>query len=275
MLDRLAELVVKPVDGSGGKGIVIGPRATPEELDALRRRVLDDPRGWIAQPLVQLSTVPTLIDDGLEPRHVDLRPFAVNRRRRHLGAARRADPGRPARGRAGGEQQPGRRQQGHLGAQPAVHRPPVTAEPEPAEAERGAAETEVDGHPIRSPASQPPAAPPAPRRAAPRAADGVRGAVGLMPNGRRSPSVSRSSSNSGAPVNGSTRSQQSSSSSSPAERRSREVRMLSRIAESMFWIGRYVERADDTARLLQTHLRLLVEDTSRPPRSTPAATCWP
>ena len=70
--------MVKPVDGSGGKGIVIGPRATREELDALRKRVTDDPRGWIAQPVVQLSTVPTLIDDGLQPRHVDLRPFAVN-----------------------------------------------------------------------------------------------------------------------------------------------------------------------------------------------------
>jgi uncharacterized circularly permuted ATP-grasp superfamily protein len=78
VLDRLAELVVKPDDGSGGKGIVIGPRATREELDALRKRVTDDPRGWIAQPVVQLSTVPTLIDDGLQPRHVDLRPFAVN-----------------------------------------------------------------------------------------------------------------------------------------------------------------------------------------------------
>ena len=78
VLDRLAELVVKPVDGSGGKGIVIGPRATAAELDALRRRVTTDPRGWIAQPVVQLSTVPTLIDDALEPRHVDLRPFAVN-----------------------------------------------------------------------------------------------------------------------------------------------------------------------------------------------------
>ena len=78
MLDRLDELVVKPVDGSGGKGIVIGPRASAEELDALRRRVSDDPRGWIAQPVVQLSTVPTLIGDDLRPRHVDLRPFAVN-----------------------------------------------------------------------------------------------------------------------------------------------------------------------------------------------------
>jgi uncharacterized circularly permuted ATP-grasp superfamily protein len=78
VLDRLHELVVKPVDGSGGKGIVIGPRASREELDALRARVIADPRGWIAQPVVQLSTVPTLIDDVLRPRHVDLRPFAVN-----------------------------------------------------------------------------------------------------------------------------------------------------------------------------------------------------
>ena len=78
VLDRLDELVVKPVDGSGGKGIVIGPRATRDELDALRRRVIADPRGWIAQPLVQLSTVPTFINDTLAPRHVDLRPFAVN-----------------------------------------------------------------------------------------------------------------------------------------------------------------------------------------------------
>src|SRR5215216_1593464 len=78
VLDRLEELVVKPVDGSGGKGIVIGPRATKAELEALRQRVSEDPRGWIAQPVVQLSTVPTLIDDCLQPRHVDLRPFAVN-----------------------------------------------------------------------------------------------------------------------------------------------------------------------------------------------------
>src|SRR5699024_5002861 len=71
-------LVVKPVDGSGGKGIVIGPAATVEELDALRARLQDDPRGWIAQPVVQLSTIPTLVEEGPEPRHVDLRPFALN-----------------------------------------------------------------------------------------------------------------------------------------------------------------------------------------------------
>jgi len=76
--DRLDELVVKPVDGSGGKGLVVGPDASREELDALRERLISDPRGWIAQPVVQLSTIPTLVEDGMRPRHADLRPFAVN-----------------------------------------------------------------------------------------------------------------------------------------------------------------------------------------------------
>ncbi|MBX9471990.1 circularly permuted type 2 ATP-grasp protein [Microcella sp.] len=78
VLDRLHELVVKPVDGSGGKGLVVGPAASRDELEALRGRLLADPRGWIAQPVVQLSTIPTLVDEGVRPRHADLRPFAVN-----------------------------------------------------------------------------------------------------------------------------------------------------------------------------------------------------
>src|SRR5690242_19121945 len=78
VMDRLAELVLKPVDGSGGKGIVIGPSASARELEELRGRILLDPRSWIAQPVVQLSTVPTYLDGAVAPRHVDLRPFAVN-----------------------------------------------------------------------------------------------------------------------------------------------------------------------------------------------------
>ncbi|GAA2528713.1 circularly permuted type 2 ATP-grasp protein [Rarobacter incanus] len=78
VLDRLDELVVKPVDGSGGKGIVVGPAASRKELDELRAKLVDDPRGWIAQPVVQLSTAPTWVDGHLAPRHIDLRPFAVN-----------------------------------------------------------------------------------------------------------------------------------------------------------------------------------------------------
>ena len=78
VLAHLDELVVKPVDGSGGKGLVIGPQATAAELEELRAKVLADPRGWIAQPVLQLSTVPTFADGEFSPRHVDLRPFAVN-----------------------------------------------------------------------------------------------------------------------------------------------------------------------------------------------------
>jgi uncharacterized circularly permuted ATP-grasp superfamily protein len=78
VLDCLDQLVLKPVDGSGGKGIVIGPQADEETLTALREVVAADPRGWIAQRPVALSTSPTLIGDKLAPRHIDLRPFAVN-----------------------------------------------------------------------------------------------------------------------------------------------------------------------------------------------------
>lgn len=78
VLSRLDELVLKPVDGSGGAGIVIGSQATDEQLEHVRQRIQLDPRGWIAQREVKLSMVPTLIEDRLRPRHVDLRPFAVN-----------------------------------------------------------------------------------------------------------------------------------------------------------------------------------------------------
>ncbi|MBX5331731.1 circularly permuted type 2 ATP-grasp protein [Rhodococcoides fascians] len=78
VLDRIDELVIKPVEGSGGYGIVFGPDASPKELATISKKVRADPRGWIAQPVVQLSTVPTKIGDRLVPRHVDLRPFAVN-----------------------------------------------------------------------------------------------------------------------------------------------------------------------------------------------------
>ncbi len=89
MLDRLDELVLKPVDGSGGKGLVIGPQATDERAGArCAPRSQADPRGWIAQRVVRLSTGPTQIGDRLAPRHVDLRPFAVNDGERRLGAAR-------------------------------------------------------------------------------------------------------------------------------------------------------------------------------------------
>jgi len=78
VLEHLDRYVVKPVDGSGGKGIVIGPQSDEATLLALRDELLENPRGYIAQRTVALSTVPTFVDDELVPRHVDLRPFAVN-----------------------------------------------------------------------------------------------------------------------------------------------------------------------------------------------------
>ena len=78
VLARLEELVLKPVEGSGGYGILFGPNASARQLASARRAIRDDPRAWVAQPVVQLSTVPTKVDDKLVPRHVDLRPFAVN-----------------------------------------------------------------------------------------------------------------------------------------------------------------------------------------------------
>src|SRR5256885_1188135 len=78
VLDNLETLVLKPVDGAGGKGIVIGPQADQSTLDSLKRTVAADPRGWIAQRPVALSTSPTLIGNQVAPRHIDLRPFAIN-----------------------------------------------------------------------------------------------------------------------------------------------------------------------------------------------------
>ena len=81
-LARADQLVFKPVDGSGGHGIVIGPQAGDEELAEISAKVLADPRAWVAQELVMLSTVPSQDGDQLRPRHVDLRPFATNDGRR-------------------------------------------------------------------------------------------------------------------------------------------------------------------------------------------------
>jgi uncharacterized circularly permuted ATP-grasp superfamily protein len=78
VINNLDRYVLKPVDGSGGKGIVIGPQSDERTLEKLRTRLTDNPRGYIAQRTVALSTVPTFVDDHLSPRHVDLRPFAIN-----------------------------------------------------------------------------------------------------------------------------------------------------------------------------------------------------
>jgi uncharacterized circularly permuted ATP-grasp superfamily protein len=79
-LARLEQLVVKPVGESGGYGITIGPLATAAQIEAARAALLAEPANWISQPVVSLSVGPTLTEQGIRPRHLDLRPFAVTGR---------------------------------------------------------------------------------------------------------------------------------------------------------------------------------------------------
>jgi uncharacterized circularly permuted ATP-grasp superfamily protein len=80
VIDNIGDLVIKPANESGGYGIVIGDRATSDELADAVAAIEADPRNWVAQPILSLSTVPTLVDEGIEPRHVDLRPFVLTGR---------------------------------------------------------------------------------------------------------------------------------------------------------------------------------------------------
>lgn len=77
VLAHLPELVVKPANESGGYGMLIGPQATKAEHEEFRGLLKADPRNYIAQPTLDLSTAPTLCDGRLEPRHLDLRPFIL------------------------------------------------------------------------------------------------------------------------------------------------------------------------------------------------------
>ena len=77
VLEHLAELVVKPANESGGYGMLVGPHASKEEVAAFRDRLKADPRNYIAQPTLKLSTAPTVCDGRIEPRHLDLRPFVL------------------------------------------------------------------------------------------------------------------------------------------------------------------------------------------------------
>jgi uncharacterized circularly permuted ATP-grasp superfamily protein len=74
----LPELVVKEVQGSGGYGMLIGPTATKAEIAAFRERLQANPANYIAQPTLSLSTCPTFVEQGIAPRHIDLRPFVLS-----------------------------------------------------------------------------------------------------------------------------------------------------------------------------------------------------
>ena len=78
VLAHLPELVIKEVQGSGGYGMLIGPTSSKAEIEAYRLRILAEPAKFIAQPTLALSSCPTLVESGVAPRHVDLRPFVLS-----------------------------------------------------------------------------------------------------------------------------------------------------------------------------------------------------
>jgi uncharacterized circularly permuted ATP-grasp superfamily protein len=84
VLHNLDQLVVKPTNASGGYGILMGPQASQSERDRQAEMVRANPRNYIAQPMLRLSTVPTIVDGRMEPRHVDLRPFILYGRQVHV-----------------------------------------------------------------------------------------------------------------------------------------------------------------------------------------------
>ncbi len=77
VLDHLNELVVKEVHGSGGYGMLVGPKATKEMVETFRAKITSHPENYIAQPTLALSTTPTFVEEGVAPRHVDLRPYCL------------------------------------------------------------------------------------------------------------------------------------------------------------------------------------------------------
>ena len=81
VLEHIDELVIKPANESGGYGMLIGPRATKAERKQFAELIVKNPRNYIAQPTLGISTVPTVVGKTLEPRHVDLRPFILSGKR--------------------------------------------------------------------------------------------------------------------------------------------------------------------------------------------------
>ncbi|SFA87297.1 Uncharacterized conserved protein, circularly permuted ATPgrasp superfamily [Poseidonocella pacifica] len=77
VLSHLPELVVKEVHGSGGYGMLVGPKADASQIEAFRAKIEENPSNYIAQPTLALSTCPTFVEEGIAPRHVDLRPYCL------------------------------------------------------------------------------------------------------------------------------------------------------------------------------------------------------
>ena len=78
VLSNIEKLVIKPVNESGGYGLLVGPKASSKEVVRFKKLIADNPSNYIAQPTLRLSTAPTYLNSSIEPRHLDLRPFILN-----------------------------------------------------------------------------------------------------------------------------------------------------------------------------------------------------
>ena len=219
--------MLKPVDGSGGKGIVIGSQADSTDPGARRgRRSWTNPRGWIAQREIALSTVPTLIGDKMRPRHVDLRPFAVNNGNSVWvlpgGLTRVALPE--------GELVVNSSQGGGSKDTWVLADHDADRRPNPADRPRSARD---GGHPGDDAGRLDPD-------------DGRFAQLGFPAAAATGPSNQQACRAAARPA-----------AAGAGRRDGRRIAMLSRIAESLYWLGRHVERADCTARILDTYLHLL------------------
>ena len=86
VMENIESMVIKPANESGGYGMLVGPQATAKECETFRRLISRNPRNYIGQPALKLSTAPTLCDHTLEPRHLDLRPFILQGKNTHVTA---------------------------------------------------------------------------------------------------------------------------------------------------------------------------------------------
>jgi uncharacterized circularly permuted ATP-grasp superfamily protein len=84
VIDNIDKMVVKPANESGGYGMLIGPHSTRKECDKFVRLIRRDPRNYVAQPMLILSTAPTLVGNRVEPRHLDLRPFILSGKKTYV-----------------------------------------------------------------------------------------------------------------------------------------------------------------------------------------------
>ena len=84
VISNISKMIVKPADGCGGYGIIVGPKSSKSEREAYVRKILHNSRNFIAQPLEILSTTPTLQGNLIEPRHQDLRPFILSGRETYV-----------------------------------------------------------------------------------------------------------------------------------------------------------------------------------------------